>query len=83
MKSKPIRIDLKRLNTVWGYAYTDERRIELDARMKPEKMLEIAIHEVAHVELPHLSEEAVSHLGKSVADVLLRLGYWREAREDE
>lgn len=82
-KPSPITIQFKHLSTAWGYAYPDERRIELAAAMRPEKEMEIAIHEALHIELPDLDETAVVRTSKSICDVLLRLNYWRKIRDDE
>lgn len=79
---KPIMIEWKRLTTAWGYAYPDERRIELDPRMKPEKLMEIAIHEALHIQIPDLDEAAIDRAAKNVTDVLLRCGFWRKQTED-
>lgn len=72
---RKIRISRKRNPGHWGMAYPDEWRIELDPELDDKTLMDIAAHEVAHVVLPDLSEEAVDRLGKHVADVLWRLGF--------
>ena len=74
---RPIKIQWKESKLVWGMAYPDEHRIELDPRMTDTTLIEVASHEVAHVILPVLDEEAVELLGRHVADVLTRLGFSR------
>jgi hypothetical protein len=62
-------------------AYPDEHRIELDDRMTDVTLIEVASHEVAHVVLPVLDEDAVELLGRHIADVLTRLGFKRTVEE--
>ena len=78
---RKIKIAWKRSETVWGMAYPDEHRIELDDRMTDETLIEVASHEVAHVVLPVLDEDAVELLGRHIADVLTRLGFRRAVEE--
>lgn len=81
----PITITWKRLKRAWGYAHSEDRHIDLDVALKdrPERLLEIAIHEVAHIELPDIDETAIKRLGQSAADVLLRLGFTKRDSEEE
>lgn len=74
-RPKPIKIEFKTLPTAWGYAYPTERRIDLAKGMNPAKLMEIAIHEALHVELPDIDESAIDRTAKSLTDVLLRLGF--------
>lgn len=78
---RKIKIGWKRSETVWGMAYPEEHRIELDDRMTDVTLIEVASHEVAHVVLPVLDEEAVELLGRHIADVLSRLGFRRVVEE--
>lgn len=78
---RKIKIAWKRSESVWGIAYPDEHRIELDDRMTDVTLIEVASHEVAHVVLPVLDEEAVELLGRHIADVLTRLGFRRAVEE--
>lgn len=78
---RKIKIGWKRSASVWGMAYPDEHRIELDDRMTDQTLIEVASHEVAHVVLPVLDEEAVELLGRHIADVLSRLGFRRVVEE--
>ena len=75
---RKIRYRHKRNRGVWGLAYPDEWKIELDPEMGDKLLLEVASHEVTHVVIPDLDEAAVDRLGKQIADVLWRLGFRRE-----
>jgi hypothetical protein len=75
----PIKIEFKDL-TNFGYAYHDERRIEIKTGLRQDMLLKVAVHEVIHVELPDLDESAVLRVEKSVADVLWRIGF-RKAKD--
>lgn len=79
---QPIAYDWKSSASVWGMAFPDERRIELDPRMDDRTLLEIAPHEVIHVIAPFLDEEAVTEIGRHIGDVLHRLGFRRHEGED-
>ena len=70
-----IRIVRRRNRGVWGLAFPDEYRIELDPELDEQLLMEVAIHEAIHVGCNDLSEEAVDRLGKLAADVLWRLGF--------
>lgn len=75
---RKVRYRFKRTPGVWGLAFPDEWRIELDPYMDEKTLLDIAIHETTHVVAPDLSEEATDRIGRHVADVLWRLGFRRE-----
>lgn len=75
---KPILIEWKKLTTAWGWAYTEEHRIELDPRMDERTLLEVASHEVGHIVLPDVAEDKIDLLGKQIANVLWRIGFRRE-----
>ena len=72
-----IKIDWQEMRTTWGLAYIDEHRIVLDPRMDDATTLEVASHEVAHIALPYLEEEAIELLGRHIGEVLTRLGFRR------
>jgi hypothetical protein len=78
-----IRIKWIKSEKAWGYADAAKRTIELDRRLDDQTMLEIAVHETAHICLPVLDEAAVETLGKQAADVLWRLGFRRAHDGDE
>lgn len=73
-----IRFRHKRNRGVWGLAFPDEYRIELDPDLEGKSEIEITAHEITHVVFPHLAEQDVELLGKHIADVLWRLGFRRE-----
>jgi hypothetical protein len=75
---RKIRYRFKKNPGVWGLALPDQWRIELDPAMDCKTLMDIAIHETAHVVCPDLSEEAVDRIGKHAADVLWRMGFRRE-----
>jgi hypothetical protein len=76
-----IRYCHKRNRGVWGLAYPREWRIEVDPELDDKTLLDIAVHEVAHVVMPDLDEAAVDQLGRHAADVLWRLGFRRAGEE--
>lgn len=80
---RPIRIGWVKSERRWGCAFPDEHRIEIDPRCDDKTLLNIAVHEVAHVRLHLLDEAAVEDLGNHAADVLWRLGFRRIERGDE
>ncbi len=75
---RKVRFSFKRNHGCWGLAFPKEYRIELDPHLSDQTLLDIAIHETAHVVVPDLDEEAVDRLGRACADVLWRLGFRRE-----
>ena len=75
---RKVRFRFKRNPGVFGLAFQDEWRIELDPELDDKALLDIAIHEATHVVAPDLSEECVDRIGRHCADVLWRLGFRRE-----
>ena len=51
-----IRYCYKRNRGMWGLAFPHEWRIEIDPALDDKTLLDIAIHEAAHVVLPELEE---------------------------
>lgn len=82
-KLKPIKIQWRSLSHAYGYAYPEEQRIELDKRLGPKTLMEIAAHEVLHCALPVLDEEAVDLAARHITNVLWRLGFRPRSTEDE
>lgn len=70
-----IRFKHKRNRGVWGLAFPDEFRIELDPALEPRTEIDIALHEGLHCLFPYLPEDQVNEAGKVLADLLWRLGY--------
>ena len=73
-----IRYSHKRIRGHWGAAYPDEYRIVIDPSLEPKTEMDIALHEGLHVLFPYLPEPAVDEAGKTLADLLWRLGFRRE-----
>jgi hypothetical protein len=76
-----IRYCYKRNRGMWGLAYPQEWRVELDPALDDKTLLDIAIHEAAHVVLPDLDEAQVDRLGRHAADLLWRMGFRRTGEE--
>ncbi len=74
---RKIRYRFKHNPGVWGLAFPDQWRIELDPTMDERTLMDIAIHESAHVVCPYLTEEVINSLGVHASDVLWRLGFRR------
>jgi hypothetical protein len=66
---------------MWGLAFPHEWRIEIDPALDDKTLLDIAIHEAAHVVLPDLDEAQVDRLGRQAADLLWRMGFRRAGEE--
>lgn len=76
-KKKPISIKFGKLGKqkADGLAYVENRKIIIDMRLTGVELLETILHEVAHVQQPDLSEEAVLEYSKETADILWKIGY--------
>lgn len=72
-----IRFTHRRNPGAWGMAYPAQNRIEIDPALDDRTEMDIAIHEGLHVLFPMLDESAIDEAGKSLADLLWRLGYRR------
>jgi hypothetical protein len=73
-----IRYKFKRLRDCWGRAYPEEWRIELDPRMDEKTLMDIALHEGLHCIFPHIKEPDIDEAGKTLSDLLWRMGFRRE-----
>jgi hypothetical protein len=78
---RKIRYCYKRNRGMWGLAFPHEWRVELDPELDDQTLLDIAIHEAAHVVLPDLDEGQVDRLGRHAADLLWRMGFRRAGEE--
>lgn len=78
---RKIRYCYKRNRGMWGLAFPHEWRIEIDPALDDKTLLDIAIHEAAHVVLPDLDEGQVDRLGRHAADLLWRMGFRRTGEE--
>lgn len=70
-----ISIRRRRNKNAWGMSYPESYKIDLDPDLTGKDLLEISVHEVAHVVFPHLNEESIDLLGKQCADVIWRLKF--------
>lgn len=77
-----IHFKHKRNRGVWGLAFPEEFRIEIDPELEPKTKMDIGLHEGLHVLFPYLPEDVVDNAGKTLADLLWRLGF-RLKDEDE
>ena len=77
-----IRYTHKRNRNCWGKAYLDDWRVELDPELEDKTEMDIALHEGLHLLFPYVPEETINDAGKTLADLLWRLGY-RRRDEDE
>lgn len=76
-----IRYCYKRNRGMWGLTFPHEWRIEIDPALDDKTLLDIAIHEAAHVVIPELDEAQVDRLGRQAADLLWRMGFRRSGEE--
>lgn len=76
-KKKPISVKFGKLgkHKADGLAYIENRKIVIDMRLTGVELLETILHEVAHVQQPDLSEEAILEYSKETADILWKIGY--------
>jgi hypothetical protein len=73
-----IRFKHKRNRKCWGRAYLDEFRIELDPELDDKTEMDIALHEGLHLLFPYTDEHHINEAGKTLADLLWRLGFRKE-----
>lgn len=76
-KKKPITVEFSKLGQYKadGLAYVDKRKIIIDSRLTGVELLETILHEIAHIQQPDLSEEAVLRYTKETSEVLWKIGY--------
>jgi hypothetical protein len=74
---KPITVRFGKLGKYKadGLAYVDKRKIIIDSRLTGVELLETILHEIAHIQQPDLSEEAVLRYSKETAEILWKIGY--------
>lgn len=66
---------------MWGLAFPNEWRIEIDPALDDKTLRDIAIHEAAHVVVPGPEEAKVDRLGRQAADLLCHMGFRRAGEE--
>ena len=62
-------------NKAWGLAHSDDNVIEIDARLKGRKKLEIVIHEALHLLNGDMEEDEVIRQSKKICLTLWQLHY--------
>lgn len=77
-----IRYRLKRNRGCWGKAWPHQSRIEIDPCLDCKTTLDIALHEGLHVLFPIIDEDEINTAGKSLADLLWRIGFRRKDEDD-
>ena len=58
-----------------GMTYHDTDHIEISSRVRKRNELETWIHEMAHAQMPWMTEDAITQLAAEQAVVLWKLGY--------
>lgn len=76
-KKPPIKIIVSKLGNYKadGLAWTDDRIIAIDERLKGFRHLDVVIHEVTHCQNPKWSEIMVEGKATELATILWQLGY--------
>ena len=76
-KKKPISVKFSKLgkHRADGLAYIENRKILIDMRLTGVELLETILHEIAHVQQPDLSEDAIVEYSKETAEILWKIGY--------
>lgn len=74
---KPIIIEYRKLGReqAHGLAYTDDRKIIIDSKLKGKDLLETAIHEVMHCQNPKWPEIKIIGHSKELSDLLWEQGF--------
>jgi len=73
-------IERKLGGKVWGWAHFDQPLIEIDSRLRHKLQQEVLLHELLHIALPDLSEEAVTRTAEFMATHTWRFGLRRVQR---
>jgi hypothetical protein len=76
-KKDPIKILYSHLGhyKASGMAWTDDRVIAIDRRLKGHEHLETIIHEIIHIQNPKWPEIMVEGKAKEIADILWELNF--------
>lgn len=79
---KPIKIEHKDLTSdgVWGWAYQDENRIELEKNQTSKEYLNTLIHEMLHCMLPDLKEPHIEKMADMLANEVWRRKFRKIAK---
>lgn len=75
-KNNKIKVIYRKLGRedAWGLAHTDDNLIEIDSRLRNKRLLQVLIHESAHLALD-LTENQILKLEKVIGNVLWQEGY--------
>lgn len=76
-KKSPIKILEAHLGhyKAAGLAWTDDRTIAIDKRLKGKDRLETIIHEIIHIQNPKWPEIMVEGKAKEISDILWEMNY--------
>lgn len=76
-KKKPILVVHRKLgkHKADGLAWTEDRKIEIDERVKGKDYLETVIHEVMHIQNPKWPELRVEGNARELAEILWQQGF--------
>lgn len=61
----------------WGLFWRQAQRIEIDPQQRSRQYLYVLIHELCHMALPDLTEEAVVRISKLIAKGVWQQGFRR------
>ena len=67
----------KKFGVILGWAYPDEKRIEIHEDLKGVEHLEVLIHEIMHLQKPTWAEMIIRGHSKEMAKLLWEQGYRR------
>lgn len=72
-----VRYIITLCNVLYGMCFRrgNESEIVLSCKKIPKKLLENAIHESLHAEIPELDENTVERCGKEMSNFLWKLGF--------
>lgn len=78
-KRKKIKLVDKKLGRerALGQAYSGERLVEIDPRLRSKVRLSVAIHEFLHIVFPDMSESKIDRAAPKIAKALWADGYRR------
>jgi hypothetical protein len=77
-----IHYRFKRNRGCWGRAFPDRNLIEVDPDLEDKTLLDISLHEGLHVLFPIIDEDEINTAGKTLADLLWRMGFRLKDEDD-
>lgn len=72
---RKIKIVKKLLRRYWGWAYTDQDKIEIDPRQTSRQYLNTLVHEILHVLYPEDSETKISNNADTITHYIWEDNY--------